>query len=92
MRVPTQKQDLRREHQGRALDPICRFDQTNLLKVEKIQNPEVVFDNYKIQEDPRNPLAHATGEKSTITGKERSMDDRRVARPGQELVEDKPRR
>ena len=78
--------------QGRAFDPVrADWIETNLLKVEASKIRRVVFDNYKIQEDPNTPgrLGIQRGEKSTITRKDGTgpwaMDD---VPAGQELVED----
>jgi Domain of unknown function (DUF4340) len=94
VRVPGQKRiygvNIKAEPSTRFADWI----ETNLLKVEASKIRRVVFDNYKIQEDPNNAgrLGVQRGEKSTITRKEGSgpwlMDDLPA---GQELVEDKLR-
>ncbi len=94
VRVPGQKRiygvNIKAEPSTRFADWI----ETNLLKVEATKIRRVVFDNYKIQEDPNNPgrLGIQRGEKSTITRKDGTgpwaMDDLPA---GQELVEDKLR-
>ncbi len=73
-------------------EPSTRFAdwiETNLLKVEASKIRRIVFDNYKIQEDPDRPgrLVLQRGEKSTITRKDSTgpVDDGRPARwPGAE--------
>ncbi len=72
VRVPGQKRiygvNIKAEPSTRFADWI----ETNLLKVEASKIRRVVFDNYKIQEDPNWPsrLVLQRGEKSTITRKD----------------------
>ena len=75
-------------------EPSTRFAdwiETNLLKVEASKIRRVVFDNYKLQEDPeRRGLVLQRGEKVTITRKEGTGPWTMADLPaGQELVEDK---
>ena len=84
VRVPGQKRiygvNIKAEPSTRFADWI----ETNLLKVEATKIRRVVFDNYKIQEDPndRGRLGIQRGEKSTITRKDGSgpVGDGRSAR------------
>ena len=80
-------------------EPSTRFAdwiETNLLKVDNTKIRRVVFDNYKIQEDPNQigggRLMLQRGEKSTINRKDSTgpwvLDELPA---GQEIVEDKLR-
>jgi hypothetical protein len=78
-------------------EPSTRFAdwiETNLLKVEASRIRRIMFDNYKIQEDPNRPgrLVLQRGEKLTINRKDSSgpwtMDG---IPPGEQLAEDKLR-
>ena len=74
VRVPDQKRtygvNIKAEPSTRFADWI----ETNLLKVEAGQIRRIVFDNYKIQEDPNRPtsLMLVHGEKLTINRKDSS--------------------
>ncbi len=74
VRVPDQKRiygvNIKAEPSTRFADWI----ETNLLKVEAGKIRRIVFDNYKIQEDPRQPgrLVLQRGEKLTIDRKDSS--------------------
>ena len=94
VRVPGQKRiygvNIKAEPSTRFADWI----ETNLLKVEASRVRRVVFDNYKLEEDPNNPgrLGLQRGEKSTITRKDGAGPWVLADLPaGQELVEDKLR-
>ncbi len=77
-------------------EPSTRFAdwiETNLLKVDNSKIRRVVFDNYRLKEDPtQRGLVLERGEKSTINRKDSTgpwvMDELPA---GQELVEDKLR-
>ena len=94
VRVPGQKRiygvNIKAEPSTRFADWI----ETNLLKVEASKIRRIVFDNYKIQEDPNNAgrLGIQRGDKSTITRKDGTGPWVMAELPaGQELVEDKLR-
>jgi hypothetical protein len=94
VRVPGQKRTYGVKIKAEPSTRFADWIETNLLKVEASKIRRVVFDNYKIQEDPNTPgrLGIQRGEKSTITRKDGTgpwaMDD---VPAGQELVEDKLR-
>ena len=96
VRVPGQKRiygvNIKAEPSTRFADWI----ETNLLKVESSKIRRVVFDNYKLQEEPdatgRSRLVLKRGEKVTITRKDGTGPWAMADLPeGQELVEDKLR-
>ena len=94
VRVPGQKRiygvSIKAEPSTRFADWI----ETNLLKLEAAKIRRIVFDNYKLQEDPNRPgrLMLKRGEKSTITRKDGTAPWTMAELPaGQELVEDKLR-
>jgi hypothetical protein len=94
VRVPGQKRiygvNIKAEPSTRFADWI----ETNLLKVEASKIRRVVFDNYKLQEDPTRPgrLMLQRGEKVTVTRKDGTGPWTMADLPaGQELVEDKLR-
>jgi len=95
VRVPTQKRiygvSIKAEPSTRFADWI----ETNLLKLETSHIRKIVFDNYKIQEDPNGPggrLMLQRGEKVTITRKDGTGPwTMEGLAPDQELVEDKLR-
>jgi Domain of unknown function (DUF4340) len=93
VRVPGQKRTYGVRIKAEPSTRFADWIETNLLKVEASKIRRVVFDNYKIQEDPSGRgLMIKRGEKSTITRKDGMgpwvMDDLSA---GQELVEDKLR-
>jgi hypothetical protein len=94
VRVPTQKRiygvNIKAEPSTRFADWI----ETNLLKVDTSHIRKIVFDNYKIQEDPNGTrqLMLQRGEKVTITRKDSTGPwTMEGLAPDQELVEDKLR-
>jgi hypothetical protein len=95
VRVPSQKRiygvNIKAEPSTRFADWI----ETNLLKVETSHIRKIVFDNYKIQEDPNGPggrLMLQRGEKVTLTRKDSTGPwTMEGLAPEQELVEDKLR-
>ncbi len=94
VRVPGQKRiygvNIKAEPSTRFADWI----ETNLLKLEASKIRRIVFDNYKLQEDPNRQgrLMLQRGEKSTITRKDGTGPWTMADLPaGQELVEDKLR-
>ena len=95
VRVPGQKRtygvNIKAEPSTRFADWI----ETNLLKVEASKIRRVVFDNYKLQEDPndgRPAWSCSAARRSTITRKDGTGPWTMADLPaGQELVEDKLR-
>jgi hypothetical protein len=94
VRVPSQKRiygvNIKAEPSTRFADWI----ETNLLKVETSHIRRIVFDNYKIQEDPKGGrgLMLQRGEKVTIARKDSTGPwTMEGLAPEQELVEDKLR-
>jgi hypothetical protein len=94
VRVPDQKRiygvNIKAEPSTRFADWI----ETNLLKVEASRIRRIVFDNYKIQEDPNRPgrLVLNRGEKPTINRKDSSGPWTMAGIPAdQQLSEDKLR-
>jgi hypothetical protein len=94
VRVPDQKRiygvNIKAEPSTRFADWI----ETNLLKVEASRIRRVLFDNYKIQEDPNRPgrLVLNPGEKLTISRKDSSGPWTMEGLPAdQQLSEDKLR-
>jgi hypothetical protein len=94
VRVPGQKRIYGVNIKAEPSTKFADWIETNLLKVEASKIRRIVFDNYKLQEDPTRPgrLMLQPGEKATITRKDSvgpwTMADLSA---GQELVEDKLR-